>query len=115
MTTPTADGTTPRPLGFKRHMRVEVVPDDATYLLSEREVTALRAPGLEALAPLLDGTRDLAALQRELTAALTADEVATLVAALRRGGLVGNQAHPGYSPPPQQGDPAEPHRVQSQG
>ncbi|MFE6853243.1 hypothetical protein ACFVDH_20935 [Streptomyces sp. NPDC057674] len=88
-------------------MRVEVVPDDATYLLSEREVTALRAPGLEALAPLLDGTRDLAALQRELTAALTADEVATLVAALRRAGLVDDRPAraagadpPGPPPPP---------------
>ncbi|MCB8905964.1 MULTISPECIES: TOMM precursor leader peptide-binding protein [unclassified Streptomyces] len=83
-------------------MRVEVVPDDATYLLSEREVTALRAPGLEALAPLLDGTRDLAALQRELTTALTGDEVATLVAALRRAGLVDDRPARGSAPAPEQ-------------
>jgi bacteriocin biosynthesis cyclodehydratase domain-containing protein len=46
-------------IGFKRHLRAEVVADEAVYLFSERGVTALQGAHLEALAPLLDGTRDL--------------------------------------------------------
>jgi ribosomal protein S12 methylthiotransferase accessory factor len=46
-------------IGFKRHLRAEVVADEAVYLFSERGVTALQGAHLETLAPLLDGTRDL--------------------------------------------------------
>ncbi|CAM5743962.1 hypothetical protein SALBM311S_01502 [Streptomyces alboniger] len=35
-----------------------MVPDDATYLISEHGITAIRAPHLEAVVPLLDGSRD---------------------------------------------------------
>ncbi|MFC7511710.1 TOMM precursor leader peptide-binding protein [Streptomyces thermocarboxydus] len=75
-------------MGFKRHLRAEVVAGDATYLLSEYEVTALRARGLEQLAPLLDGTRDLSELQRELAPTMSASDVASLVGALGRAGLL---------------------------
>jgi ribosomal protein S12 methylthiotransferase accessory factor len=44
-------------LGFKPHLRVEVVPGDAVYLFSETRVTALRGDRVMTLAPLLDGTR----------------------------------------------------------
>jgi oxazoline/thiazoline synthase len=49
-------------LGFKRHLRPEVVPGEGTYLFSERNVTAIRGAQLEQIAPLLDGTRDLPTL-----------------------------------------------------
>lgn len=88
MTFPGEEPTGRRLLGFKGHLRAEVVSGDATYLLSEYEVTALRARGLETLAPLLDGTRDLAELQRVLEPAVPAAEVASLVDALGRAGLI---------------------------
>ncbi|MYW51685.1 TOMM precursor leader peptide-binding protein [Streptomyces sp. SID8376] len=91
-----------RLVGFKRHLRAEVVAGDATYLLSEYEVTALRARGLEQLAPLLDGTRDLSELQRELAPTMSASDVASLVGALGRAGLL----HTRRSRAPGTGDPA---------
>ncbi len=66
-------------VGFRRHLRVETVPAEAVYLISERGVTALSGPGIERLAPLLDGTRDLSQLTRELSADLAAAEVAVLL------------------------------------
>src|SRR5215213_3021961 len=41
-------------VGFRRHLRADVVAGDAVYLFSERDVTALQGPGIETLAPLLD-------------------------------------------------------------
>jgi len=49
-----------------RHLSTAVVPGDAVYVLSEDGATALSGPHLESLVPLLDGTRDFAALRREL-------------------------------------------------
>ncbi|MGO4751749.1 hypothetical protein AB4212_24560, partial [Streptomyces sp. 2MCAF27] len=46
-------------LGFSPHLRVERVPGEAVYLVSERGVTALHGQTAETLAPLLDGSRDL--------------------------------------------------------
>ena len=51
-------------VGFRRHLRLETVAGEATYLFSENGVTAVQAERLERLAPLLDGTRDVAALLR---------------------------------------------------
>ncbi|MEU7040277.1 TOMM precursor leader peptide-binding protein [Streptomyces varsoviensis] len=68
-------------LGFVRHMRPEVVPGVATFLFSEQGVTALQAPALEELAPLLATGADPAAL---------ADDAAAgpILAQLARRGLV---------------------------
>ncbi|MFD4636124.1 TOMM precursor leader peptide-binding protein [Lentzea sp. NPDC058436] len=74
-------------IGFKRHLRAEVVPGDAVYVFSEEDTTALRGPHVEALAPLLDGSRDLAAVRRDFDAA--PEHAAGLLSALARGGLVG--------------------------
>ncbi|MCP2245400.1 TOMM precursor leader peptide-binding protein [Lentzea aerocolonigenes] len=74
-------------IGFKRHLRAEVVPGDAVYVFSEEDTTALRGPHVEALAPLLDGSRDLAAVRRELDA--SPEHAAGLLTQLAQAGLVG--------------------------
>ncbi len=61
-------GTTPSRPGFRKHLRPAVVPGDATYLVSEQGVTAVEGAAMAALAPLLDGSRDLAQLARETRA-----------------------------------------------
>ena len=66
-------------VGFKRHLRVETVPAEAVYLISEREVTVLSGPCAERLAPLLDGTRSVAQLTREVSAELAAGELGSLL------------------------------------
>jgi ribosomal protein S12 methylthiotransferase accessory factor len=79
----------PRPLvGFKRHLSTAVVPGDAVYVLSEDGATALRGPHLESLAPLLDGTRDFAALCRELPEDVPAEQVAGLLSRLADADLL---------------------------
>lgn len=75
-------------VGFKRHLRVEVVDGEAVYLLSERGVTALQWTHAEALAPLLDGTRDLSSLRREMPPGVAAEQVASLIVLLMEAGLV---------------------------
>ncbi|PRY41519.1 TOMM precursor leader peptide-binding protein [Umezawaea tangerina] len=75
-------------IGFKRHLRAEVVPGDAVYVFSEEDTTALRGPHLEELAPLLDGTRDLARLRRDLPASAEPEHVAGLLTELAEAGLV---------------------------
>lgn len=80
---------TSRHIGFKRHLRAEVVPGDAVYLFSEEDTTALRGPHVEALAPLLDGSRDLAAVRREFDGA--PEQAAGLLRQLAQAGLVGTR------------------------
>lgn len=75
-------------IGFKRHLRVDVVHGEAVYVLAERGVTALRGTHAEALVPLLDGTRDLSALRRELPCGVAGEEVGTLLLRLMEAGLV---------------------------
>ncbi|MFD0784057.1 hypothetical protein ACFQZ8_09030, partial [Micromonospora azadirachtae] len=52
-------------VGFRRHLRPEVIAGEATYLFSEHGVTAVQAARMEHLTPLLDGTRDVATVLRE--------------------------------------------------
>ena len=75
-------------VGFKRHLRVETVPAEAVYLISEHGVTALSGSGIERLAPLLDGTRNLAELTREMSVELAATEVGELLARLQEANLL---------------------------
>ncbi|GAB2593889.1 TOMM precursor leader peptide-binding protein [Streptomyces capparidis] len=56
-------------LGFRPHLRAEVVPGEAAYLFSERGALAVAGARLEELVPLLDGTRDVDGLVRALRAA----------------------------------------------
>ncbi|MEV5718291.1 TOMM precursor leader peptide-binding protein [Amycolatopsis mediterranei] len=79
----------PPVVGFKRHLRTAVVPGDAVYVLSEDGATALRGPHLESLVPLLDGTRDFAALRRDLPAGVPAEEASGVLTRLAEAGLIG--------------------------
>ncbi|WP_419998777.1 TOMM precursor leader peptide-binding protein [Streptomyces boninensis] len=85
-------------IGFRRHLRAEVVPDDATYLISEQGITALRAPHLEAVVPLLDGSRDLPALLRDSPAPLPAERLTSLVTQLTDAGFLEYREHPCSEP-----------------
>lgn len=77
------------PVGFKRHLSTAVVPGDAVYVLSEDGATAVAGPHVEALVPLLDGTRDFAALRRDLPGDVPAAEAAGVLARLADEGLIG--------------------------
>jgi hypothetical protein len=84
-----AEPRSPRLLGFRSHLRVESVTGDATYLISDRGVTALQGSGVEALAPLLDGTRDLSQILRGTEPVLPLEQAGRLIGRLAREGLVG--------------------------
>ncbi|PNG97631.1 TOMM precursor leader peptide-binding protein [Streptomyces malaysiensis] len=84
-------------LGFTPHLRVEPVPGEAVYLVSEHGVTALHGQAIAALAPLLDGSRDLAHILTEAAAparaagpagAVPAGQAERVIARLRAAGLV---------------------------
>ncbi|AUG77383.1 hypothetical protein CFP65_2554 [Kitasatospora sp. MMS16-BH015] len=75
-------------LGFKAHLRVRVVPGEATYLVSPRSVTALRGPEVEILAPFLDGTRTGVEILAAVAGRLSADQAIKGLRALVETGLV---------------------------
>ncbi|GAA0263801.1 TOMM precursor leader peptide-binding protein [Saccharothrix mutabilis subsp. mutabilis] len=75
-------------VGFKRHLRAHVVRGDAVYVLSERGATAVRGAHVEAVAPLLDGTRGLEDLVRECPEGLSPAEVGAVVMGLVEADLV---------------------------
>ncbi|MBV9446007.1 MAG: TOMM precursor leader peptide-binding protein [Streptosporangiaceae bacterium] len=77
-----------RLVSFKTHLRVATIPAEAVCLVSERQVTALTGSSIERLAPLLDGTRTVAQVKRELSASLTAAEVENMLARLSDAGLI---------------------------
>ncbi len=86
-------------IGFKSHLRPEVVPGDAVYLVSEHAVMALPGAEMAVLAPLLDGTRDLRSLLRETAPTLPSAQVGALIGRLTRSGLLdhrppGDTGHP---------------------
>ncbi|MFG3255675.1 TOMM precursor leader peptide-binding protein [Streptomyces sp. NPDC048172] len=85
-------------VGFKRHLTPAVVPDDATYLVSEQGVTALEGDAVAMLAPLLDGSRDLPALVRETRGLLSPAQLGGVLGALARAGLIGR-----FGPSPRPG------------
>ncbi|MFI2425091.1 TOMM precursor leader peptide-binding protein [Streptomyces sp. NPDC018955] len=84
--------STGRCVGFRSHLRAEVVADDAAYLLSDRGVTALQGGRVEALVPLLDGTRDLPSVLREAAPEIPAEQAGRMIARLAQAGLVGYAA-----------------------
>jgi oxazoline/thiazoline synthase len=75
-------------IGFRSHLRAETVPAEAVYLISPRRVTALSGPSIQRLAPLLDGTRSLAELTREVSAELPPAKVAELIGRLSAANLI---------------------------
>src|SRR3954470_24295277 len=72
-----------------RHLSTAVVPGDAVYVLSEDGATALSGPHLESLVPLLDGTRDFAALRRELPGDVPAEEASGVLTRLAEAQVIG--------------------------
>jgi bacteriocin biosynthesis cyclodehydratase domain-containing protein len=86
-----------RVVGFKRHLRVEVIKGEAVYLFSERGVTALKGSDAETLAPLLDNTRDLPTLLRDVPTGVAPEQVGRFIARLDEAGLLT------LGPPPESG------------
>src|SRR5690349_6967594 len=85
-------------IGFKRHLRPQIVRGEAVYLFGESGVTAIAGSHVESLAPLLDGTRDLAALLRDAPTGLTADKVRSMLTRLAAAGLIGSRGAEDCSP-----------------
>lgn len=85
-------------IGFKRHLRPQIVRGEAVYLFGESGVTAIAGSHVESLAPLLDGTRDLAALLRDAPTGLTADKVRNMLTRLAAAGLIGSRGAEDCSP-----------------
>ncbi|WP_443059264.1 TOMM precursor leader peptide-binding protein [Streptomyces sp. NBC_00435] len=83
-------------IGFKPHLQVESVPGEAAYLIADRRVTALHGTAISVLAPLLDGTRDLAALRAACAGLLPGVQVERLVGQLDRAGLLRRAVEPGH-------------------
>ncbi|WP_432752725.1 TOMM precursor leader peptide-binding protein [Streptomyces sp. JL2001] len=79
-------------LGFKPHLKAEVVPGEGVFLISERGVTALRGSCVTTLAPLLDGTRTLDRLIADAAGTLPADQVRQVVTRLLGTGLLTHRA-----------------------
>ncbi|MFD0855023.1 hypothetical protein ACFQ07_22470, partial [Actinomadura adrarensis] len=60
---PVAMKTAPR-IGFKRHLRAETVPGEGVFLVSAKGTVMMTGRGVEAIAPLLDGTRSIGQVRR---------------------------------------------------
>ncbi|MFD1151039.1 TOMM precursor leader peptide-binding protein [Saccharothrix hoggarensis] len=88
MSDPVTAGSLRGPLAFRRHLRAEAGGDDTVFLFCQNGVTAVRSAWIGAIAPLLDGTRDLDALVRARPAGMDPDDVAGLVDGLVDAGFV---------------------------
>ncbi|MGW7339010.1 TOMM precursor leader peptide-binding protein, partial [Streptomyces sp. NPDC054808] len=83
-----AAGTASPLLRFKPHLRVEQVPGEAVYLISDQRVTVLHGEQIARLAPYLDGTRPLEGITRDTADALPSGQAARLVSRLTGAGLL---------------------------
>ncbi|MFF3339618.1 TOMM precursor leader peptide-binding protein [Streptomyces flavidovirens] len=86
-------------LGFRPHLRVESVPGEAVYLISEQRVTALHGKQIAHLAPLLDGTRRLDSLLTDTAREIPAGQTVRLLDRLAHAGLLAQ--HPAGPPAPE--------------
>ncbi|GLX97696.1 TOMM precursor leader peptide-binding protein [Herbidospora sp. NBRC 101105] len=77
-------------VGFKRHWRAVTVPGDGVYLTSARATVALHGDHIEEVAPLLDGSHDLAGLHER--SGLGAAELGRLLGRLAEADLVAPQS-----------------------
>ncbi|GAB3545831.1 ribosomal protein S12 methylthiotransferase accessory factor [Actinopolyspora lacussalsi] len=85
---PTAENSGRLLVGFKSYLRLEVVSGDAAYVFSERGVTALEGSGMELIAPMLDGTRNLEDLYRDLPEGVTSQQAGSLLIQLAEANLL---------------------------
>ncbi|MET7456635.1 TOMM precursor leader peptide-binding protein [Streptomyces sp. NPDC005574] len=76
-------------VAFKRHVRTETAGGEAVFVLSDKDVTAVRGAGVGTLVSLLDGSRTLPELLREAASAMPVDEAGRLLGRLARANLVG--------------------------
>jgi oxazoline/thiazoline synthase len=75
-------------VSFKEHLRVETIPTEAVFLVSERGVTALSGSSILQLAPRLDGTRTVQQIAEELSAEFSPAQVRELLGQLSEAGLI---------------------------
>ncbi|CAM5351124.1 TOMM precursor leader peptide-binding protein [Streptomyces narbonensis] len=75
-------------MGFKEHLRAEVVPGEATYVISERGITAFDDARVAVVAPLLDGTRDFRSLVADASPHCSPRDVALAVGRLNEADLL---------------------------
>lgn len=75
-------------VGFRRHVRAEVVPGEGTYVVSERGIVAFEDDPVAVVAPLLDGTRDFRALVSAAAPRCSATEVALAIGRLNEAALL---------------------------
>lgn len=75
-------------VGFKLHLRVEVGGDDRVFLFGERGLTVLAGPTVSAIAPLLDGSRDLPTLLADAPAGFGPEQVAGVLSQLDELGML---------------------------
>jgi ribosomal protein S12 methylthiotransferase accessory factor len=76
------------PIGFSPHVRTETVPGEGAFLISERVVTLLKGEQGIALAALLDGTRDIAAVIADCPVGLAPEHTDRLLSELLAAGLL---------------------------
>ncbi|MFI5617298.1 TOMM precursor leader peptide-binding protein [Streptomyces sp. NPDC051567] len=75
-------------IGFKAHLAATVVPGEAAYLVSHREVLALRGEHAEVLTPLLDGSRTVEDVVLEAAPRLRPEQTRAALSSLAAAGLV---------------------------
>ncbi|MFI7300068.1 TOMM precursor leader peptide-binding protein [Streptomyces sp. NPDC050121] len=75
-------------LGFAPHLRVESVPGEPVFLMTEDRVTTLGGAQVALLAPLLDGSRDLPRIVADAAPGLSSDSTERLVTRLLDAGLL---------------------------
>ncbi|MFB7558856.1 TOMM precursor leader peptide-binding protein [Streptomyces brevispora] len=81
-----------RPIGFRRHLRAEIVPGEAVYLVSPRGTTALCGNAIQKVAPLLDGSLTLPELRK--ASEFPAEQLDGMLDRLTAAGLVGFHTGP---------------------
>ncbi|ALG14976.1 TOMM precursor leader peptide-binding protein [Kibdelosporangium phytohabitans] len=79
------------PVGFKRHLRVEVVAGTGAYVFGEDGVTVLRGAGIDKVAALLREPRPVRDLLAARPGGLTPDEVGHLLARLAEADLLAHR------------------------
>ncbi|WP_405853302.1 TOMM precursor leader peptide-binding protein [Streptomyces sp. NBC_00090] len=85
-------------MGFKEHLRAEVVPGEATYVISERGITAFDDAQVAVVAPLLDGTRDFRSLVADASPHCSPRDVALAIGRLNEAELLTRDPVPARSP-----------------
>ncbi len=75
-------------VGFKRHLRAEVLPGEGVVLLATHGVTAVLGPHIEHLAPLLDGTRTVADVLEAASPEVPPEAAVTALEQLAAAGLL---------------------------